>query len=374
MNKDTFFAKPRRICLSLTALILLIGITVSCEASIPPDNSSSAASSTQSILSSSYVDTASPPDLQTTDAELTTEPITTEPITTEPVTTAPETSATPEIDTSLQMLQSVMTSASRDADYITLYDLTDNRLLYSTGEDQMIYPASTTKLLTLLYALTVVDADDIFKVGREIEIAPADSSKAWISVDQKFTVRDLAAALLLPSGNDAAYTIAVSCGRIIADNDSLSAEGALAVFMNGLNAYAADLGLSSTHFVTPDGYHDPDHYTTMRDMLEIARLARENSLIAELIATPSYTAEPLNFGKNMTWQNTNLLLSEDSRYYYASATGMKTGYHSDAGVCLIASAEEDGRTLLLLLFHGEDKSARFADAKDIFESAFAILG
>lgn len=366
MKKDNTNSKPRRICLSLTALILLIGMTVSCEDSFQSDRSdsiSSTAPSVQSALNTSQSDNSVTTNGQTIDSNLTPEAITTAlEASTPPVTTSP-----------LDTVHSLMASETYDADYITLYDLTDDQLLYSTGEDQKIYPASTTKLLILLYTLTIVDEDDVIQVGREIEIAPSDSSKAWISVDQKFTVRDLAAALLLPSGNDAAYTIAAFCGRIIANDSSISNEDAISVFMDGVNTYAADLGLTGTHFVTPDGYHDPDHYTTMRDMAMIARLAQANSLIAELIASPSYTAEPLNFGKPMTWDNTNLLLSEDSRYFYASATGMKTGYHSDAGVCLIATAEKDGRSLLLLLFHGEDKMLRFADAKEIFESAFSIL-
>lgn len=290
--------------------------------------------------------------------------VTDPPVTDPPVTTA---------DPSHQMIQAVLDVTPFSAAYMSVYDLTNQRLLYTTGEDQRIYPASTTKLLTVLYALTVVDGDDVMEVGEEIKLAPADSSKAWISIDQKFTVRDLVAAMLLPSGNDAAYTLAVGCGRKIAENDRLSAADALGRFMDGMNEYASALGLSASHFVTPDGYHDPDHYTTLGDMTVVARLASENPLMAEIMAMPSYTAKPLNFGNELTWENTNLLLSESSSYYVPSAIGMKTGYHSDAGACLIASAERGGRTLIVLLFKGDDRMSRFADAGSILELCFSIL-
>ncbi len=359
MKKHLFRHRSNRPLLSIAALILLISICVSCASSnlpLPTD--------TQPLPATTTATTPSPSATTTTATDgQTTAPVTTAPVTTEP----------PESDQALQMLQAVMAATPRDASYLSVYDLTADRMLYTTGETQTVYPASTTKLITILYALTVVNEDDIFTVGNEIEIAPYDSSKAWIAVDQQFTVRDLVAAMLLPSGNDAAYTLAVGCGRKIAEDNSLSAKEVLAVFMDGMNDFAAKQGLTGSHFVTPDGYHDPDHYTTLADMAKVARLAYADPLMTEIMAMPSYTAQPLNFGKALTWQNTNFLLSEESQYYYPDATGMKTGYHSDAGACLIATAERDGRTLLVLLFKGSDRNARFSEAKSVLELCFSIL-
>ncbi len=340
--------------LSLTALVLLISLCVSCTKSA--ENTSSTSSAARPLTFTETISIQSPP-LVSDETAVTSE--------TEAIS--------PEPELPLEMLQAVFQATPRDAAYMSMYDLTANRLLYSTGESQMIYPASTTKLITILYALTIADAGDYFTVGDEIKIAPADSSKAWISEGQTLTLRDLIAAMLLPSGNDAAYTVAVNCGRKAAATPSLGSEEALKIFMDGLNQYAQIIGLTGSHFVTPDGYHDPEHYTTMQDMAIIAHMAYENELMAEIMAMPSYTATPKNSSKSMTWENTNLLLSENSKYYYPPATGMKTGYHSDAGVCLIATAEHNGRTLMVLLFKGNDKNARFSDANMLLELGFSIL-
>lgn len=370
MNKSLFPPQNKRRLLSLAALTLLVSILASCTLLISNpelDTDRSAAATTTDSSSIPSTDTTPQGDSDTTP------PAATDPVTTEPVTTESVTTDKPETETPLEKLQATLEDTPRDAAYISVYDLTDNRLLYTTGEAQMVYPASTTKLFTILYALTIAEEDDVFTVGNEINIAPADSSKAWISIDQKFTMRDLVAAMLLPSGNDAAYTIAVGCGRKLAGDNGLSAQDALGRFIDGMNSHAAKLGLEGSHFVTPDGYHDPDHYTTLGDMATIAKLAYEQPLMAEIMAMPTYTAIPLNFGKEITWNNTNYLLSEDSSYYYPSAIGMKTGYHSDAGYCLIAAAEQDDRAYMVLLFKGEHKSLRFSDAKEILELCFATL-
>ncbi|MBQ8383209.1 MAG: D-alanyl-D-alanine carboxypeptidase [Clostridia bacterium] len=297
--------------------------------------------------------------------EPTTDPlqITTEP--SDPPLTAPETEA----HSAEQYAQ-----LSRNAAYVLLYDMTDGKLLYSTGDGQQIYPASTTKLLTLHYALTLVDESTVFTVGSEIDLAPSDSSKAKIRKGEQYTCKDMIAALLLPSGNDAAYTLAAHCGRLLAEDQTLSAKEAVARFMEGLNAYAASLGLDGTHFVTPDGYHDDAHVTTMADILQIALLARSHPLLAEIMAMDRYQVTDLANGRTQTWENSNLLLLQSSNYYYPYATGAKTGFHTPAGACLIATAEKDGRELMVLIFKCSNKNARFVDAQNFLELGFTLQG
>ena len=263
---------------------------------------------------------------------------------------------------------------SRNAAYVLLYDLTEGKILYSTGNEQQIYPASTTKLLTLRYALTLVDESTIFTVGDEIELAPYDSSKAMIRQGEQYTCTDIAAALLLPSGNDAAYTLAAHCGRLLAEDQSLPAADAVARFMEGLNAYAATLGLEGTHFVTPDGYHDEAHVTTMEDILQISLLASSHPLLKSVMGMPTYKVTDLVSGRTQTWTNTNLLLQSDNQSYYPYATGGKTGFHAPAGACLIATARKDGRELMGLIFKCTDQNSRFTDAKNFLELGFSLQG
>jgi D-alanyl-D-alanine carboxypeptidase (penicillin-binding protein 5/6) len=210
-------------------------------------------------------------------------------------------------------------------------------------------------------------------VGSEISIAPSDSSKAKIRQGEKYTFTDIVAALMLPSGNDAAYTLAVTCGRMIADDMTLSHADAVTCFMNGLNDYAASLGLTATHFVTPDGYHDEAHVTSIGDILKIALMAKENPLLSQIMASPTYTVTDLAKGRTMTWENSNFLLQEKSQYYYPYATGCKTGFHTPAGACVIATAEKDGRELMVLIFKCSNKNVRFTDAKNFLELGFEQL-
>ncbi|MGM9647191.1 MAG: serine hydrolase [Eubacteriales bacterium] len=296
-----------------------------------------------------------------------TRPVTDEPQTDEP-TTQPAPITTPDSDEARYAKQ------SRNAAYVLLYDLTEGKILYSTGNEQQIYPASTTKLLTLRYALTLVDESTVFTVGDEIDLAPYDSSKAKIRQGEQYTCTDIAAALLLPSGNDAAYTLAAHCGRLLAEDQSLPAADAVARFMEGLNAYAATLGLEGTHFVTPDGYHDEAHVTTMEDILQISLLASSHPLLKSVMGMPTYKVTDLVSGRTQTWTNTNLLLQSDNQSYYPYATGGKTGFHTPAGACLIATARKDGRELMVLIFKCTDKNSRFTDAKNFLELGFSLQG
>lgn len=314
-----------------------------------------------------HVQTTTTASVTTVPAVTTTSPVTTTvnaTTTTAPVTTAPITTAPVDLSK-----VKPYADIERDAQHVLLYDITNENILYLTGDAQ-IYPASATKLLTLYFALETLPKDTVFTVGNEINIAPSDSSKAKIRIGEKYTLTDIAAALLLPSGNDAAYTLAVTCGRYIANDQSLSNIAALEVFMDALNKYAAEKGINSTHFVTPDGYHDPDHKTTMTDMLKIALLARTNPLMCELMDMPKYTAKELGGTRELVWNNSNYLISEKSEYYYEWATGMKTGFHTHAGACVIASAKKDGRELMVLIFKCDSKTERFVDAKKFLEAGF----
>lgn len=325
---------------------------------IPPITTPAVPEGSAPVTSLTVPPATTPSTPPVTPPELTTAP----PIPPAPPVTEPETQAP---------ASNPFAELKRNAKYVLLYDLTEDKTLYSTGDDQVIYPASTTKLLTILYAMTIVNEDTIFTVGNEISIAPADSSKAKIRKGEQYTFEDMVAALMLPSGNDAAYTLAVTCGRALAEDSNLSAADAVARFMQGLNEYAASLGLTSTHFVTPDGYHDEAHVTTVGDILQIARMAKANPMLSRIMATPTYTVTDLAKGRTMTWENSNFLLKETSKYYYPYATGCKTGFHTPAGACLIATAEKDGRELMVLIFKCTDKNVRFVDAKNFLELGFA---
>ena len=108
-------------------------------------------------------------------------------------------------------------------------------VLYSKNSDEHIAPASTAKMLTALTVLDYYSPDDILTIGAEIDLIPADSSTAWLSRGDTLTVKQLLVALLLPSGNDAAYTLAVNTGKVIAGDQTLSLRQAIETFIDAMN-------------------------------------------------------------------------------------------------------------------------------------------
>lgn len=247
---------------------------------------------------------------------------------------------------------------------VLLYDATHDTVLYKAGasSSELYFPASLTKLLTAAVACDRIPPETVITVGDEITLVEWDASVAYLQQGTTMTLPELLDALLLESGADAAYCLAVNTARIASENDALSNEDAISLFMEYMNETAREIGAVNTHFVTPDGYHDLHHFTTMEDMLKIMLYADSFPLIHSVVASPSTGG----------YTNTNLLLQPDNDLYYPYAIGMKTGFTDEAGYCLAASAEKDGVRLYALLFGNEDGSARFADAKAMFEMGFDL--
>lgn len=286
--------------------------------------------------------------------------------------TPPEDVAPPAPTVTLSLPQSFI-DTNTASKYIVLYDLNAQKTLYSKEADKPCYPASMTKLLTALVAVNYADDSTVFTVGEEIKLIDPESSRAYLRIGNRLDLQTLLEALLLPSGNDAAYTMAASVGRIIAKNESLSARAAMDVFCGEMNKTAAALGATHSHFANPDGIHDANHYTTASDMLLIAKAAYEHPLISAVMREESVTRPLLSGGTGPTWYNTNYLLRADTRYYYDKATGLKTGHTDQAGYCLTAGAEKNGARLLAVLMGSQTNYGRFEDATGLFTVCFDSL-
>lgn len=165
--------------------------------------------------------------------------------------------------------------------YVVLYDMTSDKILYQKNNTKKCYPASTTKLMTAIVSSSVLRKDEIITVGTELDLVNEGSSTAGLEKGMKLTYEMLLDALMLPSGNDAAYTIAVNTARKYTGNDKLSDKQAVKEFMKLVNEALEDLECKNTHFVTPDGWHDNNHYTTAEDMCRIAAYARNIPEIKE---------------------------------------------------------------------------------------------
>ncbi|MEH6943001.1 D-alanyl-D-alanine carboxypeptidase family protein [Bacillus sp. JJ722] len=240
-----------------------------------------------------------------------------------------------------------------------LIDDKDGTILYEKNANERIYPASTTKILTALLALEHGDLDEEITVGDEVNTSVKGESTAYLVGGRTYTLRDLLAGLMLPSGNDAARTIAIHIGKKIEGNEELNNKRATAAFVDKMNEYAEELGAKHSHFVNPNGLHNNNHYTTAYDMAIITKAAMKQEGFMEIVSKQSYQS------KHATFKNTNQLLDPETAHYFEGVNGIKTGFTDEAGRCLISSIKVDGRHLVALVFDSTDEA--------IFEDATALL-
>ena len=246
--------------------------------------------------------------------------------------------------------------------------------LSAHNEHSVFYPASTTKILTALVVIQNEDLGRVVTVGDEINSLLPDASRAGLYIGEKITVRELLYALMLPSGNDAAYTLAVDLGRSLSNDKSMNSRDAITVFVALMNRTAQDLGAQSSHFINPDGYHHPDHYSTACDMALIAREAMQNPDFQQIVETRAYPAPEgvINENKQVfAWENTNRLLNKNDPYYLADVTGIKTGHTSQAGYCLVSSASRQGRNLIAVVLNSTEPGVLSSSIR-LLEYGFSI--
>ncbi len=259
-----------------------------------------------------------------------------------------------------------------DAEYLAVYDLTANTVLFEKNAQNKITAASTTKLLTALTLLEHVSQDTVFTVGSELSLVGSGSSSADLVLGQKLTVEQILDALLIPSGNDAAYVIAAHVGRNLSKDPQITDRDAVNAFLEKMNDKAKALGVKNSLFSCPDGYPDGKQYTTAEDMLLIAVAAAKNETIRKTVEK-TYAEIKLSDGTVLGYVNTNQLMVPSSSYYYEGTFGMKTGSTPGAGQCLIAGATAYGHDLIVALFKAPDNAARYTDARNAFDAGFEAV-
>ncbi len=244
-------------------------------------------------------------------------------------------------------------------------------LILSQEENERIYPASITKLFTAYVALQYLEPEDVITAGDALEMVAPGSSTAKIQWGDRLTVKMLVEAMLLPSGNDAAYILAVNIGRTLENNRRLHYSDAAIAFVEEMNRQAQELGLSDTHFANPDGIHKDSHYSSPRDLVKMARLSLEDPTIAKYAALRKDVATFASGGEHK-WENTNALLDPESEFYSPYAKGLKTGQTPRAGSCLLSAFEYQGRSLILGVFGCPEVDDRFVDTLKLFHHVVGL--
>ena len=246
-----------------------------------------------------------------------------------------------------------------------VYDCDAGSFLTISGEQtERIYPASVTKLFTAYLALQYLQPETQITAGNALDMVAWGSSVAKIEMGDVLTVQQLVEAMMLPSGNDAAYILAVEAARAMEDSPEMDAVYAVDVFMQEMNKQAAALGMTGTHFVNPDGIHDVSHYTTFADLAILGKLAMENEIVMQYAATPR--EQVTLHGETLEWKNTNALVDPTTPYYCPYAVGLKTGQTPSAGSCLLSAFRYEGRELIIGVFGCPEEEDRFDDTLQLF--------
>lgn len=273
---------------------------------------------------------------------------------------------------SVHLEQPLLTLTAQSA---VLLNAQTGDVLYDQQSHQRMFPASTTKIMTALLALEYFRPDERLMVGEEANLAwtasRLDAQKAGLLYGQELTVKELLYGLMLISGSDAAFVLAVNAARRDCDDIFMPVDQAIEHFTDLMNQRASALGAVETNFVNPDGYHNPNHYSTAYDLALIAQQAMQDPIFREIVSTTSYSTAPIatdNGSYSKTWENTNRLINVEDEHYYPAATGIKTGTTTEAGYCLVSSGQFGNETVIAVVLNSTQEGV-WSDSVTLLESA-----
>jgi D-alanyl-D-alanine carboxypeptidase (penicillin-binding protein 5/6) len=232
-----------------------------------------------------------------------------------------------------------------------LLDPTDGEELAAHDPDRERAIASTTKLMTAYLALKKL------RMGEKLEVpaysAGAAESVAGLVEGERLTVHDLIVAMMLPSANDAAETVA----------EGIS--GSKRAFVALMNHTAADLGLDRTHYANPIGLDANGNYSTAGDLTDLASKLLSDRRFRKIVSKPEATLK--SGAERRVVTNTNTLLLSDP-----SVDGVKTGHTLDAGYVLVASAKRDSVPLIAAVLGAPSEADRDADAEALLDYGYSL--
>ena len=230
-----------------------------------------------------------------------------------------------------------------------IYDRLSGRCIYGKDENKQTAMASTTKIMSIIIVVENCKLDEVVTVTSKA--AGTGGSRLGLHTDDKITVNDLLYGLMLRSGNDAAVALAIHTS------------GSEKEFAKLMNQKAEELGLKDTHFVTPHGLDNPEHYTTAFELAKITDYALKNETIAKIVKTKSTTIK-IN-GNSMQINNTNELLGNVEGVY-----GVKTGFTNNAGRCLVTSVKRGDMDLIIVVLGADTRKDRASDTMKLIEYAY----
>lgn len=254
------------------------------------------------------------------------------------------------------------------ADAYMLISLDDDShpVVAQKNADKRKYPASLTKIVTAMVTINKVKDLSQKTVASKTAIEAiygTGAQVAGLKIGQSYTIEELLYLTMVHSACDACEVLAEFVS------------GSIPAFVDEMNSWVQSLGCKDTHFVNPDGLHDPEHYTTASDMAKITLEAMKNDVFNKISSTQQY-----KFGK-LNLIHTNYMLDKfHITYYYQYAQGIKTGSTEEAGYCVITKASKGGYNYLAIVMDspievldGIKTKCSFIDAASLFDWAFDSL-
>lgn len=232
-----------------------------------------------------------------------------------------------------------------------IFDRLSKRAVYGKDIDKETAMASTTKIMTAIIVLeNCNNLKEEFTIPEKV--SHVQGSTLGLKKEDKITINDLLYGLLLRSGNDCAVALSIA----IAENTEN--------FISLMNKKAEALGLTKTHFVTPHGLDDPNHYTTPYELALITDYALKNEKFAKIVKTVNYTIQINNVPKEL--KNTNEVLCNNVEGVY----GVKTGFTNNAGRCLVTSVKRNNLDFIIIVLAADSRKYRAEDTVKLINYAF----
>lgn len=251
------------------------------------------------------------------------------------------------------------TSSLISADSGILMDAETGQVLYEKNMDKKEFPASITKIMTILLGVESGKMEETITMSRNAVFSiPRDSAHIALDEGEEIKLEDALYGAMLPSANEACNGIA----------EHIS--GSTSEFAKLMNERAKAAGTKNTNFVNPNGLHSQEHQTTAYDMAMITKDALKNPDFRKIFGTTSYQIPPTNKQNEIRYLWTTHRMLKETEFYYEKAIGGKTGYTSEALNTLVTVASDGKRELIVVLLRNQSGRNNYSDTKKLFEYGF----
>lgn len=241
-----------------------------------------------------------------------------------------------------------------------MIDLTNDKVLYTKNEDEKVYPASLTKMMTVLVAIENMKQDEMMTIADYSQFYADNASMAGFLPNDEVSTMDLIYGTMLPSGADAAASLAVNIA------------GSEAAFVDLMNKKAKELGMDETHFTNVTGLHHPNHYTTVADLSKLLEYALKDRVFSEVFTTKRYSTDgSLKNPDGITFYSRLFSKLDTPKFKGGEILGGKTGYTPEAGLCLASLATDNKDEYILITTggpgDGNSEQTNIIDAINLYQ-------